>query len=80
MVAQANKEFDTHPLFQLGVPILQKHYEIMQEAMDTPPHNIASVSSATHSLSGIELYAMAYSFATLLDINKQLQKELEEND
>ena len=80
MVAQVNKEFDTHPLFQLGVPILQKHYEAMQDAIDNPPHNIASVASATHSLSGIELYAMAYSFAKLLDINTQLQKELEEND
>lgn len=76
----AHQKTEDHPLFALGVPILQKHYEAMQDAMDKPPHDISPTAVATHSLSGIELYAMAFAFKTILDINADLLKQLEEND
>jgi len=71
------KDYEAHPLFALGVPILQKHFDKMREAMEEG--DIMKVAMEEHSLTGLDLYAMAYSFKTLLDINQEIISK-KEND
>ena len=77
VASQTSQEHTDDPLFELGVPILQKHYDAMQSAMENPPHDMLSVAESVHSISGLELYAMAYSFKRLLEVNIGLQEKLD---
>ena len=70
VAAKEDTDYSKHPLFALGVPILQKHFDKMNEAMEEG--DITRVVSEEHTLTGLELYAIAYAFKTLLDINHDI--------